>query len=158
MIPLLLALMAQAAPMPAATPAPVCTATVAPPAGLEAWTTVSAITKGPIAIGKGTGVRLQPIEEIMLLATPGSAPKPGSFAGAYQFNVPAAGTYRIALSSGAWIDILRDEKPIESVSHTQGPACSGIRKIVDFDLAPGRYTIQLSGAKEAPMRVLIAPK
>lgn len=154
MIPALLILMFQAA----ATPAPACTATVAPPAGLEAWNTISAITMGPIAVGKGTGVRLQPVEKVAFAPAPGRPAKPGSFGGVYQFNVATAGTYRIALEAGAWIDVVRDGKSLESVAHTEGPACSGIRKIVDFTLVPGRYALHLSGAKDAPMRVLIAPK
>jgi len=142
----------------AAAPVPVCTVTVAPPAGLEAWSTISAITMGPIAIGQGTGLRLQPVEKVAFAPAPGRAPKPGSFGGVYQFNVATAGAYRIALEAGAWIDVVRDGKSLESVAHTEGPACSGIRKIVDFTLAPGRYLLQLSGAKEAPMRVLIVPR
>ena len=156
MIPALLAVMFQAAATPA--PAPVCTAPTAPPAGLEAWRTISAITMGPIAIGKGTGLRLQPVEAVAFAPAPDRAPKPGSFGGVYQFNVATAGTYHIALQAGAWIDVVHDGKALESVAHTEGPACSGIRKIVDFTLSPGRYTLQLSGAKEAQMRMLIAPK
>lgn len=158
MIPLLLALMAQAAPMPAASPAQVCTNTIAPPAGLEAWANVSAITKGPITIGQGTGLRLQPVEQVRFAPAPSRTSKPGSFGGVYQFNIAAAGTYRIALEAGAWIDVVGNGKSLASVAHTEGPACSGIRKIVDFTLSPGRYTLQLSGAKVAPMRVLITLK
>ncbi len=151
MIPALLVLMLQAA-------SPVCTATVAPPAGLGAWSSVSAITKGPIAIGKGTGVRLHPVEKVVFALTPGRAPEPGSFGGVYQFNVATPGTYRVVLEAGAWIDVVRDGKSLESIAHAEGPACSGIRKIVDFTLAAGRYTLQLSGAKDSPVRVLIVPK
>jgi len=154
MTPILLALMLQAAPAPA----PVCTATVAPPAGLEAWTPVPAIAKGPIAIGKGAALQLQPVDTVAFAPMPSRAPKPGSFGGSYRFEVTTAGTYRIALGAAAWIDVIRDGKSLASVAHTEGPACSGIRKIVDFTLAPGRYTLQLSGAKEVPMRVLIAGK
>jgi hypothetical protein len=153
MIPALIALALRSA-----APAPVCTATVAPSPGLEAWSTISAITMGPIAIGKGTGLMLHPVEDWIYSPAPGRAPKPGTFGGVYQFNVTTAGTYRIALDVGAWIDVVHDGKIIDSVTHTEGTRCSGIRKIVDFSLAPGRYTLQLSGAKDAPMRVLIVPK
>ena len=155
MIAVLLALALQSA-TPA--PAPVCTATVAPPAGLEAWSTIAAITKGPVAIGQGTGLMLQPVATVAFAPAPTRAPKPGTFGGVYTFNVTTAGTYRIALEAGAWIDVVGNGKIIESVAHTEGPACSGIRKIVDFSLTPGRYAVQLSGAKEAPMEMLIAAK
>ena len=154
MTPILLALVLQAAPAPAS----VCTATVAPPAGLEAWSAASATTAGPLTIGMGNGLMLQPVEKVAYAPAPSRAPKPGSFGGTYQVNLTAAGTYRVALGSGAWIDVVRDGKALASTAHTEGPACSGIRKIVDFALTPGSYTLQLSGAKEAPMRVLIAPK
>ncbi|THD37203.1 MAG: hypothetical protein E7773_03985 [Sphingomonas sp.] len=152
MISVLLALALQAAPVP------VCTATVAPPAGLEAWGTVSAIAMGPIAIGQTTGLMLRPVDKVTFTPAPSRAPRPGTFGGAYQVAVTTAGTYRIALEAGAWIDVVRDGKVLESVAHAEGPSCSGIRKIVDFALAPGRYAIQLSGAKAAPMRILIAAK
>ena len=47
---------------------------------------------------------------------------------------------------------------LKSAGHMEGAVCSGIRKIVDFVLEPGTYTLQLSGAKAAQMRVLIATK
>jgi len=140
-----------------ATPAP-CTADVPPPAGLEAWATVSAISMGPVDIGKTTGLRLQPSDKVAFALKPERAPAPGSFSGVYSFNVATAGTYRIALSAGAWIDIVRDGKTLASVAHTEGPPCSGIRKIVDFTLAPGSYRLQLSSARAEEMRVLVAPK
>lgn len=162
MTPILLALMLQAAPAPvptpAATPAPVCTATTPPPAGMEAWSTISSITKGPIAIGQGTGLMLDPADKVTFAKAPDRPIKADSFGGVYQFNVATAGTYRVALAAGAWIDVVRDGKSLASVAHTEGPACSGIRKIVDFALTPGSYTLQFSSAMKAPMRVLIVPK
>lgn len=155
MIAVLLTLAFQSA---APAPAPVCTATVAPPAGLEAWNMISAITKGPIAVGQGTGLMLSPVDKVAFAPAPSRAPKPGTFGGVYSFNVATGSTYRIALDAGAWIDVVGNGKIIEPVAHSEGQPCSGIRKIVDFTLAPGRYTVQLSGAKAAPMRILIAPK
>jgi len=152
MIPAFLALMLQVAP------APVCATTAAPPAGLEAWGAPAAVTTGPVAIGKGAGLTLQPVEKVAFARAPDRAPKPGSFGGVYPFDVATAGTYRIALDAGAWIDVVRDGKSLESVAHMEGPACSGIRKIVDFTLTPGHYALQLSNAGKAPMRVLIVPR
>ena len=67
-----------------------------------------------------------------------------------------AGTYRVALSSGAWIDLVRDGEPVASTAHGHGPNCTGVRKMVDFPLTPGRYTLQLGANGEAEMRVLVA--
>jgi hypothetical protein len=153
MIPsLLAALLLQTAPA-----APVCTATAPPPVGLEAWsgkaTGVSPTT------GKPEAVDLTPIGDVKFGVTPGRPPAAGTFGGVYPIAIAKAGTYRIALSAGAWIDLIdRTGASLKSVAHTEGPACSSIRKIVDFELATGRYTLQLSGAKAGPMRVLIVPK
>src|SRR3546814_2325418 len=54
-------------------------------------------------------------------------------------EIATAGTYRVALSEGAWVDMVRDGTSLPSVAHGHGPRCSGIHKIVDFKLAPGRY-------------------
>ena len=140
------------------TAAPVCTADAPPPAGLEAWATISAISMGPIGVGQTTGLMLQPSEKVSFVLKPERPPAAGSASGVYSFNIATAGTYRIALSAGAWIDVVRDGKSLASVAHTEGPPCSGIRKIVDFTLEPGAYRLQLSGAKGAEIRVLIAPR
>jgi hypothetical protein len=153
---LLAALLLQTSTPPAA--APVCTAPVAPPAGLEAWSTVSGITTDAIEPGKTTGLMLQPATTVKFPLVPERAPATGSFGGVYHVAIATAGTYRIALQAGAWIDVVRDGKSLSSVAHMEGPACSGIRKIVDFALQPGSYTLQLSGAKAPAMQVLIATK
>lgn len=157
---LLAALLLQttAAPAPAPIPAPVCTGVASPPTGLEAWSTISGITMGPVELGKGIAVHLLPSDGVKFALPPERAPAAGTFSGVYTFRVATAGTYRIALESGAWIDVIRDGKPLRSVAHMMGANCTGIRKIVDFDFAPGAYTLQLSGAPKEHMQVLIAPK
>jgi hypothetical protein len=148
-------LLLQAAPAAAA---PVCTAIVAPPAGLEAWSVAPGMTGDVIAPGKNIALTLQPVESVTFPLAPGRQPGAGTFGGVYHIIVTTAGTYRVALQNGAWIDLVRDGKSLTSVAHMEGPPCSGIRKIVDFALQPGSYTLQLSGAKTAQMRILIATK
>jgi hypothetical protein len=155
MVPVLLALALQSS---APIAAPACTTAVAPPAGIEGWNESAATTMGPIAIGRRTGLMLRPVAKVAFAPAPGRAPKPDTFGGVYSINVATAGTYRIALDAGAWIDLVGNGKAVEPVAHAEGQPCSGIRKIVDFTLVAGRYAIQLSGAREAPMRILIAPK
>ena len=140
------------------TAAPACTETARPPAGLEAWSTVAAISTASVEPGKTASVQLSSADKVKFALAPERPPAAGSFAGVYQVTVARAGTYRIALEAGAWIDLVRDGKSLTSVAHMEGPPCSGIRKIVDFDLAAGSYTLQLSGAKVATMRVLIAAR
>jgi hypothetical protein len=148
-------LLLQAAPAAAA---PVCTAIVAPPAGLEAWSVAPGMTGDVIAPGKNIALTLQPVDGVTFPLAPGRQPGAGTFGGVYHVTVATAGTYRVALQNGAWIDLVRDGKSLTSVAHMEGPACSGIRKIVDFALQPGTYMLQLSGAKIAQMRILIATK
>jgi hypothetical protein len=154
---MLISLFAVLQAAPAAT-APVCTATVAPPAGLEAWTSAPGMTADVIAPGKNIMLTLQPADGVTFPMPLERKPIPGTFGGVYHVTVAAAGTYRVVLQNGAWIDLVRDGKSLTSVGHMEGTPCSGIRKIVDFDLQPGIYIVQLSNAKTAQMRILIATK
>ena len=148
-------LLLQAAP---ATAAPVCTAAVAPPTGLEAWSVAPGMTGDVIAPGKNIALTLQPIDSVTFPLPLDRKPAAGTFGGVYHVTIATAGTYRVVLQNGAWIDLVRDGKSLTSVAHMEGAPCSGIRKIVDFALQPGTYIVQLSGAKTAQMRILIATK
>jgi hypothetical protein len=146
-ISLLAALLIQTAPAAA------CSAVAPPPVGLEAWS-ATPVAKA-ITIGSPATLSLSPAAGYSFAVKPDRAAAPDSFAIDATFSVTTAGTYRVALSGGAWIDMIRDGKVIASVAHTEGPACSGIRKIVDFPLTPGTYILQLSGAKSATLTALI---
>lgn len=138
-----------------ATVAP-CTAPAPPPAGLEAWTAAET-APGSLAIGKARDLALSAAATITYALAPERAPGAGTFGIVVPLSVDRAGTYRVALGAGAWIDVVRDGRALTSVTHMEGPACSGIRKIVDFALEPGTYAIQLSGARAATLRILVAP-
>jgi hypothetical protein len=148
-------LLLQAAP---AATAPACTATIAPPAGLEAWSVAPGMTGDVIAPGKNIALTLQPIDSVTFPLPLTRKPAPGTFGGVYHVTIATAGTYRVVLENGAWIDLVRDGKSLTSVGHMEGAPCSGIRKIVDFALQPGTYIVQLSNAKTAQTRILIATK
>lgn len=66
-----------------------------------------------------------------------------------------AGTYGVAIDQGAWIDVAREGATLTSNGHGHGPACSSIRKIVDFQLRPGRYTITLGRTQAPSVRLLV---
>ena len=68
------------------------------------------------------------------------------------------GTYGIAVDQGAWIEVARDGATLNSNGHGHGPTCSTIRKIVDFQLRPGRYTITLSRTQAPTVRLLVVSR
>ena len=144
---------------------PTCTAPrPVMPIGFEAWTTRIPVEAGAgtrtapvIVIGRAADLRLVPVDRLIPAATPTRAPDGGSNAGMALFQVPRAGTYRIALGAPAWIEVVRAGRALPAATHAHGPACTGIRKIVDYTLAPGRYVLQLTGAQTTALPVLIAP-
>ncbi|WP_267395196.1 homogentisate 1,2-dioxygenase [Sphingomonas sp. GC_Shp_1] len=143
---------------------PACPARpVAPPAALRGWTAMTPIQAGErvglapvLTIGRSVRATLRD-EAGVKLAAPStrSGEAPGT-AGLFQFAVARAGRYRIALGEGVWIDVVSAGKPLASVAHSHGPDCSGIRKMVDFDLKPGRYVLQVTGSKTASLPLMVA--
>lgn len=112
----------------------------------------------PAAIEVGLSARmgLAPITEVDYEVAPERPAPPASFGGIVSFEVAQAGTYRVGLDGPAWIDIVRDGALVASIAHGRGPECSGIRKIVDFPLQPGRYLLQVSGNPEPRITAMVA--
>ena len=150
----MIALLALAAAM-AAPAEPVCIRLQEPPAGLEAWgRPVEGATR--LKPGQAAHVALRDVATLRFAVKPGKVPEPGSYGVVLPLAVKRAGTYRVALSQGAWLDVVRGGKALASTGHMHGPACTGIRKIVEFALTPGRYSVQIEGAKEPSATVLVA--
>lgn len=93
---------------------------------------------------------------VMKWATATPSTRPGKSAIAY-FAIPRTGTYKVALGSGAWVDVVSQGRALASTAHGHGPACTGIRKIVDFNLAKGLYALQLAGIAGDSVKVMIVP-
>jgi hypothetical protein len=152
-----------AAAMPAA-PAPACPASVEYAAPFAAWPSAGA-SDAP-EIGAAVDIAPVAVADAKFVTAPDRAAKPGTGAIVAGFDVPASGVYRIAVGGaaarpkGIWIDVVADGHPLKSVAHQEGPACSNIAKVVDFDLPAGHYTLQLAGIPDSvtPVRVLILPK
>jgi len=101
-------------------------------------------------------VSLRHTREVQYVVQP---EKPGgsvAYGGLLMLDVKTAGTYQVNLSSGAWIDMLKDGAAVMSGAHAPGPACSGIRKTVQFPLQPGRHVIQLSANGDPTIAVLVS--
>jgi hypothetical protein len=147
------------------TPAAACTAMVAPPAALSGWTAeahvVSAdkaagLVSARLKLGQGSMVTLHPTRSVAYVTQPD---KPGgsvASGGLLSVSITDAATYQVSLSSGAWIDVLQNGKPLISAAHAPGPACTGIRKTVQFALKPGQYVVQLSANADPLIQVMVS--
>ncbi|MEW5684193.1 MAG: homogentisate 1,2-dioxygenase [Pseudomonadota bacterium] len=146
--------------------APNCPADAAPlPAELSAWKTPAPLTAGAsptaaagLKIGQTAAATLQKTPEVTYALRP---EKPGgsvSYGGVFAVDVAKAATYTVALSTGAWIDVVRDGKSLSSVAHGRGPACTGVRKMVAFPLEPGRYLIQIAANGEPGLGIMVAER
>jgi len=145
-------------------PPPVCEAVVPPPPEMAGWTKRSAVAAAGkadalggamLTPGKGADVTLLPTPQV---AYPVRASRPGgsvSSGGLLGFTATQAGTYRVALGSGAWIEVVRDGKALDSTAHSPGPTCTGIRKVVDFALTPGAYVLEIAGNGSPNLPVLV---
>jgi len=150
----------------ASAPAKTCTgAAPALPSELAAWPNRTKLTAAVdpaglgaahIAPGKAIDARLSSGTKVHFGDGPGRAKDVGDNAGIFAFSVDQPGTYRVALGSGGWVDVLEGGKAVESSAHGHGPECSGIVKMVDFPLKAGEHVLQLEGSKEATVGILIA--
>ncbi|MET4897847.1 homogentisate 1,2-dioxygenase [Sphingomonadaceae bacterium jetA1] len=116
----------------------------------------SGLGAATLVIGSAVDATLQPTGRVAYVIRP---EKPGgsvSHGGLFSFRIERAGTYRVALGSGAWIDILRGRTMVASTAHGHGPDCSGIRKMVDFPLTPGRYTLQIAANATPDIALMVA--
>ena len=124
-----------------------------------------------IAAGQDTGaapallpdalyeVALEPQDKVTLAVPPGGrARTQGVFAGLARLQITAAGTYRIALAAPGWIDVLGEHGALAAGEHAGG-GCDAPHKIVQFDLPPGEFVLQLSsvGASRIRLTVTRAP-
>lgn len=139
-----------------------CRAPGALPPELEGWNRATPLAGASdaqrlpvLALGQAADLALLPASGVKYPVQPERPGGPGSFGGFVGIEIAQAGTYRVALGSGAWIDVVRGGEAVVSVAHGHGPECTGVRKIVDFPLTPGRYTLQLSASAGTNIRVLV---
>ena len=145
MIPMLLVLAVAVAPQP------VCVR-MAPVAGFESW---GHPARSALTVGSETSLALKPAAGVDFKPALARPAKGGTFGGYFPIDVAKSGRYRVALSQGAWIDLVQKGDRLKPADHAHGPACSGIAKVVAFDLQPGRYWVQLSDAKSPTIGVMV---
>ena len=126
------------------------TVRVAMPSSLTGWS----LSASAPTIGKAFTVQTADPATIRGLRI-GEVTRPGT-AALVPFEVGEDATYRIALSSRAWVDVAAGNALVKSSAHMHGPPCTGIAKVVDFPLKRGRYALHLTGISGSSVKVLIA--
>lgn len=103
-----------------------------------------------LALDEHYALNLIAQDQMRFAAKPGRATRAASpRGGAFQFEVPATGRYRISITSRHWVDVVDGVTVVESAEHF-GPGCDVLHKIVEFDLTAGRtFTLQISGQDDA---------
>lgn len=138
------------------------------PPGLENWDDrypigaarrVSQLDTATLQLGRAYDTALIRTRDVRYVKRP---EKPGgsvSYGGLFAIDIEQPGIYRVALGSAAWVDVLRGDTVIQSGKFGHGPDCTGIRKMVEFTLDPGSYTIQIAANGEAdlPLAVALVP-
>ena len=101
-----------------------------------------------------TELSLHKTESLRYWIAPEREPDVFKFGGMVPIDVKKAGRLVVALDGGAWIDLVHEGAVVRSATHGHGPACSGIRKMVEFDVAPGRYLLQIVNAPSDKIRAM----
>lgn len=71
-------------------------------------------------------------------------------------TIRKGGTFGIAVDQQAWVDVYRGRgKPLAMASESRGPACSTIRKIVRYKLAPGTYRVTVTNMTADRARLML---
>ena len=133
------------------------------PAAWSAWTQPEAVTAAPtpatqpeLSLGHAYKVQYAPIATVQY---PVALKKvvPNSFGGLFMLTIDKTGIYTVALDGDGWIGMVKDGQELRSASHAHGPDCSTIHKLVDFQLDPGHYTLQISNtAKDSGVVEVVA--
>ena len=148
----------------AAQVAPACTGGVKPPPELASWTTPKPLTAArsvrelglaTLSPGQAARAALTGTPRLTFAIPPEHRAAAATNGGLFAFTVTQAGAYRVALGAAVWIDVVANGQAVASSAHGHGPACSGIRKQVDFALQPGRYVLQVSGASDPALTLMV---
>jgi len=135
--------------------APACTSEVKAEGPLAPWNEPVKLAADHLVLGQAAMVNLRPTPEVRYALTPERDADDKPFGGVFTLTISEAGTYRVALATGGWIDVVGGGKAVVSRSHAHGPACTTIRKMVDFQLMPGTYTVQIAANPTPQTTVLV---
>lgn len=134
------------------------------PTELNAWKSLSYVNaaknsatlpEAALTLNKAYFVGLHNTPKINYITRPTKEGGTVSYGGIFQIDIKENGVYRVALGNASWIDVIKDSKPALSVAHNGGPENSGIRKMVDYALEAGLYTVQLSAGADSTTALLV---
>ena len=159
----LLALCVLPAPAEAAPPAPdMCQDAPPPPEPWTSWMQSGTAIAGGVPrsaprliLGKPVVATLRPSVQVQY-AVQRDQQRPKSHGGLFTLAVKTPARVGIGLSGPAWVDIVMDRQPVESVGDDHGPECSAIDRIVWFDLPAGIHLIQIADSPARELRVMAA--
>ncbi|MCQ9155264.1 hypothetical protein [Acidomonas methanolica] len=147
---------AHAAPCPRDAPLPSGFERWAHPGlGVAAWQE-SGTYQATLPLGRAMTLHLPDIGTVHFIVPPGGKGSHGPYGGMIGIDVPSGATYRVMLSGRAWIDMVQDRADLPSSAHQHGPDCTGIAKIVSFPLHAGWHVLQISGAPDPTITVMMS--
>lgn len=109
--------------------------------------------KFALATGTSAQLELRANKDVQFAVDSGRKPKANSSAGLAAVDVAKAGKLDIILSNATFVDLVRDGQILKSTGHSSLATCPGFRKLVSFDVVPGRYIVQLNDAPERTVRM-----
>jgi hypothetical protein len=110
-------------------------------------------------LATGEDLKLVPQANAKLPQEPSRPPKfPDSYAGFITLPAPgSAGTYRVTIEHGAWIDVVQDGHMLKSTDHTGAVGCDGLAKSLKFDLAATPFTVEISSSTQPAVALVVTP-
>lgn len=108
-----------------------------------------------LILGKPVVAALRPAVQVQYAVKPEKL-RPKSYGGLFTLSVKTAARVGVGLSEPAWVDIVTGDQAVPSIAHGHGPECSGIRKIVWFDLPAGVHLLQIADSPAREVRVMAA--
>lgn len=110
-------------------------------------------------LGAAVMLALVPLADAKLPVAPSRPPKfPDSYAGFVHVSaLPQAGTYRVTLAHGAWIDVIQDGKALKPAAFSGASGCEGLAKGVKFALAAAPFVVEISGTSARAIALVVTP-
>lgn len=144
---------------------PACPATPVLDAPWQDWANIKPGVAGhqagdakTLLLGSALVASLHSIAHIQYVVKPGKPVAAGTFGGMFRLNLAKPSRVGIALSGAAWLDVVTGTTTAVSLDHGHGPDCSGIRKIVWFDLPRGANLVQIANAPTDSIRIMAIEK